>query len=230
MKKVLLPGIKRRIVPLCLVVPLILGSCTVQNSGSLANSRQSKEKGDHGTGSTGVMTANSGALSKGLKADYLKPLPAIQCPTVSIQKEKRRLYVFHRDTLVREYPIGLGSSPVGDKERDGDGKTPEGEFYICGKKESEGTNKYLIISYPNRKHVERGQFQGMLSPLAVQTIVTSLESRVQPPGDTPLGGNVCIQGGGAHRDWTDGSVALYDSDMAELYSLANLGTTVYVRP
>jgi hypothetical protein len=230
MKNVRLLEMKRQIVPLCLVLPLLLWSCSVQNSGSLADSSQGKEKRDQGSGSTGVIAVSSGTMSKGFKADYLKLSHAIHHPSVSIEKEKRRLYVFQMDTLVREYPIGLGSNPAGDKQRDGDGKTPEGEFYICGKKETEGMKKYLVVSYPNRKHVERARFQGMLSPLAAQAIVSSLERRVQPPGDSPLGGNVCIQGGGAHTDWTDGSVALYDSDMAELYAIADLGTTVYVRP
>jgi murein L,D-transpeptidase YafK len=230
MKNVRLLEMKRQIVPLCLVLPLLLWSCSVQNSGSFVDSSQGKEKSDQGAGSTGVIAVSSGTSSRGFKADYLKLSQAIHHPSVSIQKDKRRLYVFQMDTLVREYPIGLGSNPAGDKQRDGDGKTPEGEFYICGKKETEGTKKYLIISYPNRKHVERAQFQGVLSPLAVQAIVSSLEKRVQPPGDTALGGNICIQGGGAHQDWTDGSVALYDSDMSELYAIADLGTRVYVRP
>ncbi len=119
---------------------------------------------------------------------------------------------------------------MGDKEAASDGKTPEGDFYICGKKEGDGARKALVISYPSRRHAERARFQGILPAPAVENISLALRKGEQPPADTYLGGDVCIQGGGAHEDWTNGSVALYDSDMTELYSLATLGTRVYIRP
>jgi len=230
MMKVCFAGIKQSIMASCMVLAFLLGACTVQNSGSLLDNRQGKEKNEPAASSGDVATSNPKAFSTTFKADYLKPLQAIRSPSVSIQKEKRRLYVFNQDTLVREYPIGLGSNPVGDKEKDSDGRTPEGEFYICGKKEGDGGKKFLIISYPSRKHAEKAHFQGILPSAGVSGILQSLEKRTQPPAGTPLGGNVGIQGGGAHEDWTTGSVALYDSDMAELYIIADLGTPVYIRP
>jgi hypothetical protein len=223
-------GIKRWIVLVCVAVLALLGSCTVPSTGSLPDNRNARETRESGSVAAEPRNTAAGSVARSVKADFLKPAQEIRNPSVAIQKERRRLYVFQQDTLVREYPIGLGFGPTGDKERDNDGRTPEGDFYICGKKEGEGAGKVLIISYPSRKHVERAQFQGFLDPLQAKGIIGSLEKRAQPPADTPLGGNVCIQGGGAHEDWTNGSVALYDSDMAELYTVAQLGTPIYIRP
>jgi lipoprotein-anchoring transpeptidase ErfK/SrfK len=71
---------------------------------------------------------------------------------------------------------------------------------------------------------------GLLSPVQYRDIILALERKVQPPWDTPLGGEIFIHGGGAHGDWTDGCIALYNSDMNELYTMADVGTPVTVRP
>jgi murein L,D-transpeptidase YafK len=221
-----------RWVPALLLVPLVLlvGACTVQNSGSLPDNRQGKANSEGAGGSAGGPASTANAVIKTCKADFLKRVHTIRNPSVSIQKGKRRLYLFQQDTLVREYPIGLGFNPMGDKEKDGDGRTPEGDFFICGKKDSDGEMRSLIISYPSRRHAETAHFQGVLSSTRLHGVLLSLEKGGQPPADTPLGGNVCIQGGGAHDDWTNGSVALYNADMVELYTIVSLGTPVHIRP
>lgn len=223
-------GIHGWVLPLCALTLVSLASCTVQNSASPVENRGVGDRKQHGGQSGEVKNSISNGTGKMLKADYLKPLHDIRNASVLIQKEKRRLYVFAQDVLVREYPVGLGRSPAGDKERGDDGKTPEGEFYICGKKAGESLRKVMIISYPSRKHAERAHFQGTLPLSGVRNIISSVQNGLQPPWDTSLGGNIGIHGGGAHDDWTDGSVALYDSDMAELHAIALLGTPVHIRP
>ncbi len=218
------------LLPLCIFTALILSSCTVQNSGSVFEGRQSVSNKQHSDVSAEGNSPVPRGSSKQIRADYLKPLHTIRSPIILVQKEKRRLYLFDREVLIRAYPVALGWSPVGDKERSDDGKTPEGEFYICGKRDGVAASKSMIISYPSRKHAERARFQGVMSTAGVQSIIQALEKSAQPSVDTPLGGNVGIGGGGAHGDWTDGSVALYDSDMAELHTIAQLGTPVHIRP
>jgi hypothetical protein len=215
---------------LCICILFAGSSCTVQNSGSVIEGRQGSDKKQHSS----VAVEGAGSRPKNsnrqVRADYLTPPHAIHYPIIVVQKEKRRLYLFDRQVLVRDYPVALGYKPVGDKERSDDGRTPEGEFLVCGKRDGGAADKALIISYPSYKHAERARFQGILSLDGVQNIRAALEKSIQPPVDTPLGGNVGIRGGGAHGDWTDGSVALYDSDMAELFHIAQLGTPVHIRP
>jgi hypothetical protein len=222
-------AIRVRVV-LCICCTFLLASCTVQNSGSVSDSLQSGRDKHANDISGDGMSSRTSSASKKIRADYLRSVEAIHDPIIVVQKEKRRLYLFDRQVLVRDYPVALGWSPVGDKEKKGDGRTPEGEFYICGKADEVATRKYVLISYPSRKHVERAQFQGIMSTTGAQSILNALEKKIQPPGDTALGDSLGIRAGGAHGDWTDGSVALYDSDMAELHKIVQLGTRVHIRP
>jgi len=56
-------------------------------------------------------------------------LPLVK-PKIVVKKAQRQLLLYSADKLVRRYRIGLGLSPVGDKVRQGDRRTPEGDFYI----------------------------------------------------------------------------------------------------
>src|SRR5262245_60999237 len=52
-------------------------------------------------------------------------------PSIVVTKSKRRLQLFSQGNLVKTYRVGLGLSPIEDKIKAGDRRTPEGEFYIC---------------------------------------------------------------------------------------------------
>ena len=53
---------------------------------------------------------------------YLGP-PVTQ---VVVQKERRRMYLLSGQTVLKSYDFGLGNEPIGPKQFEGDGKTPEG--------------------------------------------------------------------------------------------------------
>jgi len=210
------------------ILPLLMASCSVQKSGSRIDS-------SHANDNTKVVDASSVQTrdrdnASTLKVDYLTPLSAIRQPKIYVYKEKRRLYVIQSSVLVRDYPIGLGINPRGDKQRQGDGRTPEGEFSICVKNPMSRFVKSLGLDYPDRKHAERALFAGIITPLEFQDIIRAFASRAAPPWNTALGGEIFIHAGGAHNDWTDGCVALYDSDMEELFTIASVGTPVTIRP
>ncbi|ROR03045.1 L,D-transpeptidase-like protein [Desulfosoma caldarium] len=167
---------------------------------------------------------------KPVRIDYLRPTEEVRSAELYIYKDKRRLYVMDGDVLVRNYPIGLGKNPKGDKKCEGDGRTPEGSFFICFKNPRSRFFKSLALSYPSQRHAEQAFAAGLISPTQYRDIILALDRLLQPPWDTPLGGGIYIHGGGAHGDWTDGCIALYNSDMSEIYQMARLGTRVEVRP
>src|SRR6185436_9065150 len=53
----------------------------------------------------------------------------LKSPRILVKKAERRLFLYSENRLMRTYRIGLGLSPVGDKIRSGDHRTPEGDFY-----------------------------------------------------------------------------------------------------
>ncbi len=158
------------------------------------------------------------------------PLSLITNPKIYVMKGERRLWLIQNKVLVRDYHIGLGPSPKGDKYFRGDGRTPEGEFFVCSRNASSQYYKSLGISYPSPHNAEIGLSAGMISYNEYCSIKQANDAMRLPPSNTALGGQVFIHGGGCHEDWTLGCVAVQNSAMDELFSVAQIGTPVYIMP
>ena len=149
---------------------------------------------------------------------------------IVVRKSKRKLELLRGSHIVFEYDIALGRVPEGDKTVEGDGKTPEGEYYIFGKNPKSNYHLGLGISYPNIEDAERGFQDGLLSEDERDLISAAIEAGKMPPQKTRLGGEIYIHGGGNNTDWTQGCVALNDSEIDELYRSVILGTAVTILP
>jgi len=153
-----------------------------------------------------VFATSSTPLPQGTKADLLL-----------IEKAKHQLTAFSQGKALRTYKIALGRSPVGPKEREGDNRTPEGDFIIDSRLEKSGYHRALHISYPTPADLERAKGRGY-SP----------------------GGAIMIHGiknglgwlGSLHTmsDWTRGCIAVTNSEIEELWRIAPNGTRVQIKP
>ena len=151
-------------------------------------------------------------------------------PRIIVRKGQRKLFLYSGHKLVRTYRIGLGLSPVGDKVREGDRRTPEGDFYIFTKNDKSAFYLSLGISYPNATHAKRGLRDGLITKTQYDAIMQALKDGKAPPQNTKLGGDIYIHGNGASKDWTWGCVALEDSDIRELFGAVTVGTPVTIEP
>jgi murein L,D-transpeptidase YafK len=149
-------------------------------------------------------------------------------PKIVVIKSSRRLMLYSGDKLVRRYRIGLGSSPVEDKVREGDRRTPEGNFYVFVKNEKSAYYLSLGLSYPNVEDAERGLRDGLINREQYNQIITAIRTKSAPPQNTPLGGLIYIHGNGSQTDWTWGCVALEDTDIRELFDAVPKGTEVVI--
>jgi murein L,D-transpeptidase YafK len=156
-------------------------------------------------------------------------LPLVR-PRILVRKSRRQLLLFSGDKLVRTYRVGLGLSPSGDKVREGDRRTPEGDFYIFTKNDKSAYYLSLGISYPNAVHAQRGLRDGLITKAQYDGIIRALRSGKAPPQNTPLGGEIYIHGNGAGSDWTWGCVALENQDIRELFAAVSIGTPVTIEP
>jgi murein L,D-transpeptidase YafK len=158
-----------------------------------------------------------------------------------IWKSQYTLTLYKGDQPVKTYRAVFGKGfQDGDKRMTGDKRTPEGEFYICTMNHSKRFYKFLGLSYPDVKHAEFGLQYKLISPGEYMTIKRAIEERQQPPWGTRLGGAVGIHGrmldGAAApqyysaMNWTDGCVALDNTDVDEIYSVVSLGTPVTILP
>ncbi len=156
-------------------------------------------------------------------------LPLVN-PKIVVRKGARRLTLYAGGEAVREFPIALGFNPEGDKARQGDGRTPEGTFYVCVKNERSLFHLSLGLSYPNEEDAARGLRDKLITRRQYERIVNAIRNQRRPPWDTRLGGEIFIHGNGATGDWTWGCVALENKEIKELFDAVPMGTTVRIEP
>jgi len=149
-------------------------------------------------------------------------------PRIVVTKSRRLLQLYSSGKVIRTYRVGLGLSPVEDKIRAGDRRTPEGEFYVCIKNSMSQFYLSLGLSYPNQQHAERGLRDGLITRAQYTQINRAIKGKRVPLQSTRLGGEIFIHGNGSHRDWTWGCVALDDKDIRELFDAVPIGTPVSI--
>lgn len=154
-------------------------------------------------------------------------LPLVQ-PRIVVEKGARRLTLYSNGERVRVFQVALGFEPSGDKVKQGDGRTPEGEFYVCMKNDKSKFYLSLGLSYPNAEDADRGLRDGLITRAQHKQIVDAVERGAKPPWNTALGGEIFIHGGGATSDWTWGCVALANEHVKELFDAVPLGTHVSI--
>lgn len=137
--------------------------------------------------------------------------------SIVVEKGERKLTLFYRGLPLKSYGVALGRNPVGDKERQGDGRTPEGVFHIQGHNANSKYHLALRISYPDLAHIMRAEALG-----------------------EEVGGDIMLHGlpngfenvGAAHRDenWTEGCVALTNQEIEEIWRAVPNGTPIEIKP
>ncbi|OUS07558.1 hypothetical protein A9Q96_06520 [Rhodobacterales bacterium 52_120_T64] len=132
-------------------------------------------------------------------------------------KSKRRLGLYRavdgKPVLLRSYDIDLGFTPRGDKAEVGDGRTPEGTYFIDRRNERSAYHLSLGISYPDATDMAEARAKG-----------------VNP------GGDIFIHGGPANfrnrfrRDWTAGCISVTNQEIEDIWAMVPLGTPISIRP
>jgi murein L,D-transpeptidase YafK len=123
---------------------------------------------------------------------------------VVVHKAEHKLSLYSGDRLLGEYKVQLGLSPTGQKEREHDFRTPEGRYYLARRNTRSEYFLAIQVSYPNKEDELRAR-----------------KKRWAP------GGSIMIHGFPnqpkhpaayyASNDWTDGCIALSNSDMVEVW-------------
>lgn len=143
------------------------------------------------------------------------PLLKGEIDRIVIEKSARRMQLFQNGKVVRTYAVALGFTPEGDKERQGDGKTPEGSFVINRKNESSAFTLSLGLDYPQPDDLAR-----------------AAEGGYSPGGDIFIHGqpNALPEGFKLKGDWTAGCIAVSNTEIREIWASTPLGTMVEVLP
>ncbi len=151
-----------------------------------------------------------------------------------VKKSERKLYLYEtsggKERLRKTYQIALGNNPTGHKTKQGDGATPEGDYFITHLNAKSNYYLSLGVSYPNAHDADEGLKAGLITKEQHQAIVKAINSGAKPPQNTKLGGDIFIHGGGTGRDWTLGCVALANEDIRELFETVPVKSKVKIEP
>jgi murein L,D-transpeptidase YafK len=131
----------------------------------------------------------------------------------------------------------MGREPRGHKLTQGDLRTPEGSYRIVGPLERNRFHGFIPIDYPSQQDADEALAEGRIGRRDHARIADAHRRGVQPPGDTPLGGDIGIHGEGRrwagdsqHLDWTYGCVAVTDAALDFLAARVEVGVEVEILP
>lgn len=157
-----------------------------------------------------------GALMTPLRGGNV-PLGNLHADRIVVLKSERQLQLWSHGKMLRSYKVALGPHPLGTKEREGDGRTPEGTYTVVRHNPKSQFHLSLRLSYPNDADRARAARLG-----------------VQPGGDIMIHGLPKGYGwvGAAHtqHDWTAGCIAVTNAEIEEIYRAVADGTPVEIRP
>jgi murein L,D-transpeptidase YafK len=154
----------------------------------------------------------------------------MQDTLMRIHKQGRKLELLRGGETRLTCRIALGTVPHGPKAREGDGKTPEGRYFVCTRKAGSRFTLFMGISYPNAEDARIGLDTGLISQEEYRRITDALEHGLRPDWSTAMGGEIGIHGGGTDGDWTAGCIALADEDIRTLWGMTEMGTSVEILP
>ena len=132
---------------------------------------------------------------------------------IVVWKSKRKMTLFKNRKPLKTFWVRLGFNPIGHKQKEGDGRTPEGKYFITHKNPNSSFHLSLGISYPNS--VDKNIAQSL--------------------GINP-GKEIFIHGGPKNifkhmfTDWTDGCIAVTDNEIEDIYQMVQEKTVLYIYP
>lgn len=160
----------------------------------------------------------------------LSPCDATKDDYVVLRKSARNLALCKSGALVANYRMGLGFAPVGDKQVEGDGKTPEGVFYAAQLVPTSDYYLAFVVSYPDAGDAARGLSAGLITQAQKTAIETAQSQCKLPPQTTALGSWIELHGEGGESDWTLGCAAIDNSAMDVVWAALGLRDTIVILP
>lgn len=147
----------------------------------------------------------------------IKRVPIYRGPAITqvlVNKSERRMYLIAGEKVIKKYRVDLGFEPRGHKFEKGDGRTPEGLYWID--RDNVNSRYYLSlgISYPNAEDRRKAKAAG-----------------VDPGGDIFIHGGPRYKGERRRgRDWTAGCISVSDRQMKWVFAMVKVGTPIYINP
>ena len=167
-----------------------------------------------------AMAAQGDALSVAEASTQPTSLSSDTLPAVDrivVKKTERRMYLMHGGNVVRSYHVALGLSPVGQKEREGDFRTPEGSYHLDVRNPRSDYFLSIKVSYPNETDSRRARARHWETGGSI--MIHGMPNLMKHDPEYYL-----------NHDWTDGCIAVSNADMVEIWMLVPDSVPIDIDP
>lgn len=135
--------------------------------------------------------------------------------SVVVKKTEKKMYLYQSGKILKEYSVSFGANPEGHKQKEGDERTPEGNYILDYKNNDSSFYKSIHISYPNKYDIENAK-----------------KNNVNPGGQIMIHGQKNGYGWLAfiaqRFNWTDGCIAVSNKEMDEIWNLVHVNTPISI--
>jgi murein L,D-transpeptidase YafK len=167
--------------------------------------------------SAAAANADSNLPSSGIASSSATEAALPLADSVVVRKSERKLYLMRQGDILRTYKIALGLRPEGHKQFEGDYRTPEGKYRLTRRNPNSEYFLSIQIDYPNAQDVERARRQGLRPGGAI--MIHGQPNLPRKPRDYY-----------ANVDWTEGCIAVSNSDMVEIWLMTPPNTPIEITP
>lgn len=136
---------------------------------------------------------------------------------IVVHKAERKLLLLRGERVLRRIDVALGLSPKGAKIREGDFRTPEGSYRLSGRNVNSDFYLALKVSYPNPVDQQRAAAEGV-SPGGL-IMIHGQPNRPTKPLEYYQ-----------KNDWTNGCIAVSNSDMVDIWLMTPDDTPIQILP
>lgn len=167
-----------------------------------------------------------------------KGLSEMKNVSIIIDKSNYSLQLFSDTILVKEYKAVFGKNPEKIKRSKDDFVTPYGRFKICEMNDSTEFHKSLRLDFPNIHDASEAFKSSIISKEEFEAIIEYMKTNKCSYPGTKLGADIYIHGIGDYNfifknlpftfNWTNGSIAVSNESIDELFSVVSIGTPVEV--
>ncbi len=168
-----------------------------------------------------------------------KGFPKLINLNILVDKRNYTLNLYEDTVLVKSYRVSLGRNILRAEKTADDEATPVGEYKICSIDTSHRYNKFFQLNYPNLSNATEALRKGWITQKVFDQIKFEFYYEGCTKYNKVLGGNIGIQGLGRLNyifknlpfvyNWTNGSIAMSNEDIDELYSVIKIGTKVVIK-
>ncbi len=136
---------------------------------------------------------------------------------IIVEKGQRKLHLLQKDKVLKSFDIALGLVPTGDKHEEGDLKTPEGNYNLDARNTSSDYFLSIHVSYPNADDVRKAEARGVSAGGQIM---------IHGQPNTPTYSDAYYR----LQDWTNGCIAVSNSDMIDIWLMTPNDVPIEIRP